>query len=103
MNSAKNDLDRLLRSAAQAPGQPLVELDIGLQNRVLAQLAQLRATSGASRAASSTALWWRGALTLCAAAAVAVALTVRQSPVESQDPYLEAEALTLEAELFASN
>jgi hypothetical protein len=102
MKSTHNDLDRLLRSAAKAPGRPLVELNHGLQNRVLAQLRATSGIPGASRVVALTALWWRGALGLCSVAAVAVALTVLQSPVE-QDPYTEAENVSLEAVGLALN
>lgn len=100
MNKKSHDLDRLLRSAAAAPSRPLVELDLGMQNRVL---SRLRASPVAAGISALTVLCWRGALAACSLAAVAVAVAVLQAPSDSQDPYSEAESVTVEAVGIAAN
>lgn len=100
MKTFDHELNRLLRSAAGAPARPLVELDLGLQNRVL---ARLRASPVAAGITALSAFCWRGALAACSLAAVAVTLAVLQSPVDTPDPYSEAESLLIEAAGFALN
>ena len=100
MKNANHDLDRLLRSAARAPGQPLVELDLGLQNRVLADWRRApRVAVG-----SLVGWWWRGALGACSVAAIIVAMAVFNTPAEVQDPYATGdETLSLLAPSLAIN
>jgi len=100
MKKQSHDLDRLLRSASVAPVRPLVELDMGLQNRVLARLHASPVAAGIS---ALTTPCWRGALAACSLAAVAVTLAVLQAPTDSQDPYSEAESVSVEAAGIASN
>ncbi len=100
MKSMNEDLRRLLGAAAVAPGRPLVELDSGLQNRVL---ARLRSSRVASRISALSELWWRGALAACALAVVAVSLALWQSSPELPDPYAEAETLPVESYGLAAN
>ena len=100
MKRLASDWERLLRAAAQAPGAPLVEMNTGLQNRVL---AQWRASPVASELAAVTALWWRGALTACSLAVIALALAVYYAPADSTDPYAEAESMAFDAEALAIN
>ena len=103
MKNANRDLDRLLRSAAQAPGRSLAELDLGLQHRVL---AEWRRGAGAAAALVSPLLgwWWRGALAACSLAALLVVAAVLNVPADVQDPYATAdETLSLLAPSLAAN
>jgi len=100
MKNAYHDLDRVLRSAARAPGQPLVGLDIGLQNRVLAEWRR----GPRAAVASLVGWWWRGALAACSVAAIIIAMAVLNTPAEIQDPYAAAdETLSLLAPSLAVN
>jgi len=102
MKKLDQDLNRLLHLAAGAPDRPLVELDMGLQNRVLAQL-RLRASPVAAGISALSAFCWRGALAACSLAVVAVTLAVLQAPTDVQDPYAEVESLSIEAAGIALN
>lgn len=100
MKRSSHDLDRLLRSAAAAPARPLPELDLGLQNRVLARLKASPVSTGLS---ALSGLCWRGALVACSLAVVAVTLALWQAPGDSVDPYVEAESVAVEAIGIAAN
>lgn len=100
MNDTKQALERVLRSAAAAPKAPLVEMNLGLQNRVL---DQLRSLPLANRVVAVSALWWRGALALCSVAVLAVALATSQGTNAPEDPYADIENVALEVESLALN
>ena len=100
MKKQSHDLDRLLRSAAAAPSRPLPELDLGLQNRVLARLKASPVSTGLS---ALSGLCWRGALVACSLAAIAATIALWQSPGDATDPYLEAESVAVDAIGIAAN